>query len=279
MAIRSDRSLAVVWLCFLLSGFAALLYQTVWTREFAFVFGTSDLAVATVLAAYMAGLAIGAAAAARLVARVRRPVLAYAVLELGIALCALAVPLVIATLLRVSSAVFGGRTTLPAESETLLAAFWLLSAFAILIVPTALMGATLPLLARHVVQREEEIGTKIGALYAVNTLGAVLGTITAAFLLLPALGLRGTVWVGVAANAAVFALAATLGRDRARENEAARSEARAATGSRVHAPATDGAALAGIRGPSLVLPLILVSGAASFTYEVLWTRQIGRAHV
>jgi spermidine synthase len=61
--------------CFFLSGFAALLYQTVWTRQFAFVFGTADLAVATVLAAYMGGLAVGAAAASRFAATVRRPLL------------------------------------------------------------------------------------------------------------------------------------------------------------------------------------------------------------
>ena len=78
--------------CFFLSGFAALLYQTAWTRELSFVFGTSELAVAAVLAAYMGGLALGAAAAARYAARLRRPVLAYGVLELAIALSALAVP-------------------------------------------------------------------------------------------------------------------------------------------------------------------------------------------
>jgi len=60
-----DAVFAAALVCFFLSGFAALLYQTVWTRQFAFVFGTADLAVATVLAAYMAGLALGAAVAAR----------------------------------------------------------------------------------------------------------------------------------------------------------------------------------------------------------------------
>jgi len=80
----------VLALCFLLSGFSALVYQTAWTRQFALVFGTSELAVATVLAAYMGGLALGAWAVERWLPRVRRPVLFYAGLELGIGASAVA---------------------------------------------------------------------------------------------------------------------------------------------------------------------------------------------
>lgn len=76
--------LSLLALCFVLSGFAALAYQTAWTRQFALVFGTSELAVATVLAAYMGGLALGAWLIERWLPRVERPVLAYAGLELGI---------------------------------------------------------------------------------------------------------------------------------------------------------------------------------------------------
>src|SRR4249920_3482405 len=86
-------ALPLLYGCFLLSGVAALVYQTAWTRQFAIVFGTSELAVATVLAAYMGGLALGALLAERFLPRVQRPVLTYALLELGIALGAMfAVP-------------------------------------------------------------------------------------------------------------------------------------------------------------------------------------------
>ena len=73
-----DLRFLLLLVCFFVSGFAALLYQTAWTREFAFLFGTSELAVVAVLAAYMGGLALGAAVAARVVRRLSRPVLAYA---------------------------------------------------------------------------------------------------------------------------------------------------------------------------------------------------------
>src|SRR5882672_2283044 len=89
----SSGSLALLCGCFVLSGFAALIYQTAWTRQFAIVFGTSELAVATVLAAYMGGLALGAWLAERFLPRVARPVMTYALLEVGIAASALfAVP-------------------------------------------------------------------------------------------------------------------------------------------------------------------------------------------
>jgi spermidine synthase len=253
-----DLRFALVLACFLLSGFAALLYQTVWARELSFVFGTSDLAVAAVLAAYMAGLALGAAIAAPYATRLRRPVLAYGVLELGIAICALGVPWGIRGVNALYVSVLGGGNELPemSSASTLLQ---LAGAFAVLLLPTAFMGATLPLLARHAVRAEEQISTRVGSLYAVNTLGAIAGTLCAAFWLMPELGLRRTVWVGAALNGVVFGLAALLARGA--------SVPAAAPGEPERPAAAEGAAW--------ILPAIALSGAVSFAYEVLWTRLLG----
>ena len=79
-------------------------------------------------------------------------------------------------------------------------------------VPTAFMGATLPLLAMHAVRREAEIGARVGSLYALNTAGAVCGTLATAFALLPALGLRATIGIAVAINGCVFGFAAWIAR-------------------------------------------------------------------
>ncbi|HTF35303.1 MAG TPA: fused MFS/spermidine synthase [Myxococcota bacterium] len=257
--MTAELRLALVLVCFLLSGFAALLYQTVWTREFAFVFGTSELAVATVLAAYMAGLAGGAAVAGRLAHRVRRPVLAYGLLELGIALSALAVPLAVGASTLFYVALFGGKDAPPASGGAAQAVYCLVSSFAILFVPTALMGATLPMLARHAVRHEREIGARIGLLYATNTLGAVAGTLVAAFALLPRLGQQRTVLVGAALNAGVFATAAILARFAAPVEPGRAAEA-----------------VARARGNGAwILPAVLLSGICSFAYEVLWTRLLG----
>jgi spermidine synthase len=152
----------------------------------------------------------------------------------------------------------GGAPELPASGGLTTALFFLVCAFVILLLPTALMGATLPLLARHAVQRESEIGSRVGLLYAVNTAGAVAGTLVAAFLLLPRLGLRGATWSGVAANALVFLLAAML----------ARGAPAVSTGAAARAEPAAGRA-------AWILPLALLAGATSFSYEVLWTRLLG----
>ena len=248
---------ALVLVCFLFSGFAALLYETVWTRQFALVFGTSELAIATVLAAYMGGLAAGAAVAGRVAAYVRRPVLVYGILELAIALAALAVPHAIRLSTLLAHALFGGQPNPPEAAGLTLALFYLACSFLILLVPTALMGATLPLLARFAIRTDSQVGPRMATLYATNTLGAVLGTSGAAFVLMPRLGLSGTVLVGVAANALVFALAALLARDAVAAPAVRESAA-------VRVPVLDR------RG--VVLPLMLLSGATSFTYELLWSR-------
>ena len=121
-----------MWLlvCFFLSGVAGLVYQTAWTRQFAFVFGTSELAVATVLAAYMGGLAAGAAVAARLGPSLRRPVLAYGLLELGIGIAALVlVPAGIAGARILYVGLFGEAGAPPGDGGLSASLFYVAAAF------------------------------------------------------------------------------------------------------------------------------------------------------
>src|SRR5688572_21906346 len=209
----TGATLLLLCACFLLSGIAALIYQTAWTRQFAIVFGTSELAVATVLAAYMGGLALGAWLAEGFLPRVTRPVLTYALLELGIALGAMfAVPFLLWLSNMALVALFGGQPSPPDSDHAGTTLFYLVSAFAALALPTTLMGATLPMLARYAVVEEAQIGRRIGLLYATNTAGAVFGALLTAFLLLPELGLTRTVWIAAVLNAIVFLLAVALAR-------------------------------------------------------------------
>jgi spermidine synthase len=257
--------LAGVVACFVLSGFAALIYQTAWLRQFSLVFGTSELAVATVLAAYMAGLAAGAGVAGRFVGRVHRPILVYAALEAGIAASALAVPWLLDGASALQAALLAGQAHPPDAASIGQPFFFLAVAFLVLAVPTGFMGATLPLLTRHAVRTDREISPRVALLYASNTAGAVVGTLLAAFVLLPRFGLRATVWAGVAMNALVFVLAAALAR---------RAPARATEPATPAVDGTPSTSPTSLRRPGWILPIMLVSGANAFAYEVLWTRML-----
>ena len=276
-------TLSLLCACFALSGIAALVYQTAWTRQFAIVFGTSELAVATVLAAYMGGLALGAVLAERFLPRITRPVLTYALLELGIALGALfAVPFLLWLANLALQSMFGGQPLPPSSDRAATTFFYLISAFIALAVPTTLMGATLPLLARYAVAEERHIGRRIGLLYAMNTTGAVVGALITAFALLPELGLKHTIWFAAGLNGIVFLLAAALGRrvspppaPQGYEDAPTSGFATAAAPPAVaFAPRTRVHSFKGFPGPDWVLPLMLLAGAVAFFQEVLWTRML-----
>ncbi len=270
---RTSRSLFYgVCACFFLSGFAALLYQTAWLRQFSTVFGTSELAVATVLSAYMGGLAFGAAVAGRFIDRINRPVLAYGFLEGGIAVSALLVPMLMDLARLAYVSVLGGQPEPPDASGLQQPMFYFLVTVLVLGIPTAFMGATLPLLIRHAVTDDAQIGTRVGLLYAINTVGAVAGTIAAAFMLLPALGLAGTVYGGVLVNAVVFGIAVLVARS-AHEGEITDGDIETDPAN----PAAGEDTASGTSASRLILPVIMVSGTTSFVYEVLWTRLL--AHV
>ena len=254
-----DLRFALLLVCFFVSGFAALLYQTAWTREFAFLFGTSELAVVAVLAAYMGGLALGAAVAARFVGRLTRPILAYGLLELGIAIGALCVPFMIRFVQAAYIAAAGGLDAPPETMALTTALFHLVGSFIVLVPCTALMGATLPLLARYAVSDDAQIGPRIGVLYSVNTFGAIGGTLVAAFYLLPQFGLRDTVYLGILGNVIVFLAAAALARG------VAGLPPNPGAGTSVYA-----------KRFHWILPAMTLSGAVSFLYEVLWTRLLGQ---
>ena len=250
----------ILLLCFFLSGIAGLVYQVAWTRQFALVFGSSELAVVAVLAAFLGGLGVGAAVAAYLSPRTSRPVLVYALLELAIAVSALVVPWGIRLTEHLYVSLFGMQEALPQIGDTATMLFHLAATFAILIVPTGCMGATLPLLARFAVRRRSEIGSATGLLYAVNTTGAVFGAPLAGFILLPALGLANTILVAVGLNLLAFSVSLAI--------------ARPIIVKRVPAADPDHTSESKTRDRILVL-LIFLSGAVSLVYEVFWTRLLG----
>ncbi|MHC4549689.1 MAG: fused MFS/spermidine synthase [Planctomycetota bacterium] len=166
----------------LLSGATALAYEIVWARKLTLVLGSAPSAAAAVLSAFMCGLAVGAVAVGWRADDSRRPLRWYGLLELGIGIYALAFD----TLLDLAISKFPGQP-------------WLV-AFVLLTVPAALMGGTLPVLARAAADTIRRGTGAFGSLYGINTLGAMAGALLTALVVLEALGLRGTVKLAAAIN-------------------------------------------------------------------------------
>src|SRR6185436_10979988 len=197
---------AVLLGCFFLSGSSGLILEMLWTRKLGLVFGSTTLAIATVLATFMGGLGLGAYLAGRHADRIKNPVRAYAAAEAGIGLFALLIPVILwaypgfnAWMYRV----FGDRWLL-------LSMVRFVGAAVLLLIPTTLMGATLPFLSRHFVTRPWELrrsGLRIGTLYAINLFGAVAGAFFSGFVFLPLIGVT---WTNVTAAAFNLTLAAAI---------------------------------------------------------------------
>jgi spermidine synthase len=194
---------------FFLSGALALLYEVVWFRRLHLTLGVSQLAVGAVVSAFMLGLAAGGRWAAGAVWLRRSPLRAYAGLELGIALYAVAFPVLVSALEALYPVLFRALDGHPLALS--LARFLL--AFLLLLPPTFLMGASLPVMAEAVIAPRERLARRVASLYALNTLGGVAGTLLAGFFLLERLGITGSLYAGAAASAAVAAAAFALSHD------------------------------------------------------------------
>ncbi|MFN7966112.1 MAG: fused MFS/spermidine synthase [Acidobacteriota bacterium] len=189
----------------LLSGAGSLILEVVWSRLLRLVFGSTTLAISTVLVAYMLGLGIGGLIGGRF-ARRFRGLAVYARLELGIAAYALVVPLLLSGLASLWWSSLGDL-----DFWTSSIARFVLALLA-LITPTILMGATLPILLAGLIDDEKADSRAIGLLYGANTLGAVIGVLLATFVLFPAVGVRWTNAIGAGFDLAAAALALWLAR-------------------------------------------------------------------
>ncbi len=206
----SRSTIVLAGLCFIFSGATGLIYEILWARMLGLVFGATTLAVSTVLAAFMGGLALGSALAGRLSARIKRPLRTYGWMEVGVALYALLVPFMFRWV------------------DSLYALIWQqfhpgFFAFSVwrfvlsclmLLVPTTLMGATLPVLSAALLHSSKHHANSVTRLYACNLAGAILGTLMAGFVLLPILGVRTTILIAAAINI-IIGVTAVLAERRA----------------------------------------------------------------
>jgi predicted membrane-bound spermidine synthase len=193
---------------FFASGAAALVYQVLFAKELALVFGSTATATFTVLATFLGGMAIGSVIGGALAARVARPVVAYAFVELAIGAFCIATPMLFAS---IRDAYVVLAADLPPDAPSLLALRVALGA-GVLLVPTVLMGITLPLLAQALNPRGDRLGAPVALLYACNTAGAALGALLTSYAIIPILGVRSTTLVAALLNFLVALAALELAK-------------------------------------------------------------------
>lgn len=198
---------------FVLSGATGLIDQLCFSKYLSYIVGSTAYAVSAVLAAFMTGLAIGAHFGGKATVKVRRPLRAYGVLELVVAVAVASTPFAFRFLTPLYADL---ARSLPNSLVGLSLVRWL-TALGLVVIPTMAMGATLPLLSRSFDTGEDSDEAsalrerRLGALYAINTLGGAGGALLAAYVILPTLGVDGTVFASAAGSALIGVLALVFG--------------------------------------------------------------------
>ena len=252
---------AIIYILFFGSGTTSLIYQVLWTRLLTLTFGVTTLAVSTVLTCFFGGLALGSFLGGRWIDKYGNGFKWYGIAEIIIGLYAL----VFLTLLGFNNVIYvklAGLLNTGFYGQSLIK---FILAAVLLIVPTTMMGATLPILSKTLARSWSRFAKDIGNLYTINTVGAVAGAVLTAFMLIPSFGINAIIYTVGIINIVMGIVAVYLNK-----------------GAPVHAaaPAADGTGPERGEGlPRGFTMLILVGFAASgFTalaYEVIWTRVLG----
>lgn len=258
----------LVTLAFFVSGASSLMLEVVWSKSLGHVLGNTLEAITTVVAAYLGGLALGAALAGRTHVGRRNPVRAYGLLETGVGVFGLLSPWLIQAL---GIPVGAAYEHLGGASPAYYAARFL-GTFALLLIPTTLMGATLPILVSWG-SRRADLARVLGTLYAVNTAGAVVGTVVAGFALLPAWGLSRTAAFAGGTSLVLGLVMALTGRPEPAAPGA--PVAPATTPAQAKGATTAATAAVPDFRPRLMAALFAVTGFVSLTAQIAWSRVAG----
>ena len=244
---------------FFLSGATGLIYELLWVRVLYQSFGSTIQSVTTVVAAYMGGLGLGAWLLGRRADRSPRPAVLYGWLEIAIGVFGILSPLV----LGLAHAIYIGTAGALALGGGASVALRFGLAALVLLIPTTLMGGTLPVLTRALMGEDRGLlKPSLGRLYGLNTLGAMTGTTLAGFFLIEFVGVRASLWATAAINLAIGAAAIRLGRQ-----QDALEVGHTPAEENLHQPPPTSTAL-----HNLALALLALTAFASLLNEIAWTR-------
>ncbi|MBW1829895.1 MAG: fused MFS/spermidine synthase, partial [Deltaproteobacteria bacterium] len=247
---------------FFLSGACGLMYEIIWQRMLLLIFGISNFAVATVLSSFMAGLALGSYFFGKKADTIKRPLRLYAFLEIGIALFAFIFPSILDLITSLYTAVHHQFHT----TWYLMNLLKFLLCFVVLLIPATLMGGTLPVAVRYIVKSLKHVGNRVGSLYGINTLGAVVGCIAAGFFMIALYGAKETGYIAAVINLTIGLLILLL-------------DSRLSSAPVESLPEKEDTIQQSLKPypPAVATVILIVAGVSGFcalAFEVLWTRTI-----
>jgi spermidine synthase len=194
--VKKAKKRTLAFYAFAFSGAAALMYEVIWTRELSLLFGSSVYAVSTMLTAFMSGLTLGAYLGGRIADKARNLFFVFGLLEFGIAIFGL----ITFPLINLISPLYFYIYNLFHQNFYLFFLAQFLLAFLIMLIPTSLMGATFPVVSKIETKRLEELGEDVGSVYSINTLGSIIGSFSAGFLIIPAVGVKNATLIAASLN-------------------------------------------------------------------------------
>jgi len=249
---------SIIGILFVVSGALGLIYQIVWFKYLSLFLGNTTYAQTIVLATFMGGLAIGSAWWGRKVDQAKHPLRLYAFLELGIGIYCLLYPKFLEMLKSVFISIVVS-SQLPSDGKAVLI-LKLLTSLCSLLIPTILMGGTLPVLVRFISHKLEESGRNIAVLYFLNSFGAVAGSLLAGFFFIRILGLSTTVYSAAVVNLLIGGFAILLSVVNTEQDGKKTEE-------------TEEPAILFSRHEVIFAIVVAgISGLAAMIYEVTWVR-------
>jgi spermidine synthase len=186
-------------IAFVFSGMAALIYEVTWIRPLQFLLGSTTYTISIIFSAFMAGLALGSWIIGKYVDKIENLPKTYALFEIGIGLYGA----LLLSIFNILPDIYDGLYFLHTNFY-LFEFVQFLMVFILLLIPTTLMGATFPIIVKF--YTEQKIGKAIGEAYAANNLGAIIGSFAAGFILIPLIGIKGSIIFAGAINILIGSL-------------------------------------------------------------------------
>ncbi len=243
-------------LAFFLSGCAGLVYEVIWVKKLTLVFGTTTIATAIVVSSYMAGLGLGSIFWGRRADRSEQPLKMLGLLETGIGFSSLIILFVLQRIDFIYRAIYQIFASGMAMTIVIIA----LLAFIVMFIPAFLMGGTFPVISKTYITRSHDIGKGVGILYALNTLGGVIGAGLAGFIAIRSVGFIATNICAVIINIAIGTIMLILSSSLSPLPAAEQVKQRSDRGENISGPLP------------LVLAVALVTGFVGLGLEILWVR-------